>query len=252
MRIPFIAGNWKMYKNVQDAVIFTKELRSLVKDVTDVEIVIAPPFTAIHAVAEAARNTNIGVSAQDLYWEREGAFTGEISAAMIKEAGAAYTIIGHSERRRLFGEVDAMVNRKVMAAFQNSLTPIVCVGETLEERETDQTLAVIDRQLKDGLDGLTAEQVAELVVAYEPVWAIGTGRTASPEQAQEVHAFIRARIGARDARIAGATRILYGGSVKAGNAAELFAMPDVDGGLIGGASLKADEFLTILAAAGPG
>jgi len=251
MRIPFIAGNWKMFKTVQDAVLFTKELRSIVKDVTNVEIVVAPPFTAIHAVAEAARNTNIGVSAQDLYWEREGAFTGEISAGMIKEAGASYTIIGHSERRRLFGETDAMVNRKTSAAFQNGLTPIVCVGETLEERETDQTLAVLDRQLKDGLDGLTAEQVAELVVAYEPVWAIGTGRNATPEQAQEVHALIRARIGVRDARIAAATRILYGGSVKASNAAELFAMPDVDGGLIGGASLKAEEFVAILAAARP-
>jgi triosephosphate isomerase len=165
MRIPFIAGNWKMFRTVQEAVLFTKELRSIVKDVTNVEIVIAPPFTAIHAVAEAARNTNIGVSAQDLYWEREGAFTGEISAGMIKEAGASYAIIGHSERRRLFGETDAMVNRKTSAAFQNGLTPIVCAGETLEERETDQTLAVLDRQLKDGLDGLTAEQVAELVVA---------------------------------------------------------------------------------------
>src|SRR4029077_11403977 len=149
MRIPFIAGNWKMYKTVQEAVVFTKELRSIVKDVADVEIVVAPPFTAIHAVAEAARNTNIGVSAQNLYWEREGAFTGEVSASMIAEAGAEYVIIGHSERRRLFGETDATVNRKVVAAIGAGLTPIVCVGETLEERERDEPLTVLDRQTQD-------------------------------------------------------------------------------------------------------
>ena len=191
MRIPFIAGNWKMFKTVQEAVVFTKELRSLVKDVADVEIVIAPPFTAIHAVAEAARNTNIGVSAQDLYWEREGAFTGEISAAMIKEAGAEYAIVGHSERRRLFGETDVTVNRKMMAAFLASLTPIVCIGETLEERERGEALAVLDRQIKDGLDHLTAEQVAQLVVAYEPVWAIGTGQDRHPRRrpARRTHTF---------------------------------------------------------------
>src|SRR5258708_1775417 len=169
MRIPFIAGNWKMFKTVQEAVVFTKELRSLVKDVADVEIVVAPPFTAVHAVAEAARNSNVGVSAQDLYWEREGAFTGEVSAGMLLEAGAEYAIVGHSERRRLFGETDAIVNGKVAAALAVGLTPIVCVGETLEERERSETLAVLDRQVKDGLDRLAAEQIADLVVAYEPV-----------------------------------------------------------------------------------
>src|SRR5437870_8825893 len=168
MRIPFIAGNWKMFKTVHEAVVFVKELRSAVKEVTDVEIVVAPPFTAVHAVAEAARNSNIGVSAQDVYWEREGAFTGEVSASMIKEAGAEYTIIGHSERRRLFGETDATVNRKLVAALGAGLTAIVCVGETLEEREGNRTLAVLDRQVKDGLDGLSAAQVADLVIAYEP------------------------------------------------------------------------------------
>jgi triosephosphate isomerase len=247
MRIPFIAGNWKMFKTVQDAVIFTKELRSLVKDVTDVEIVIAPPFTAIHAVAEAARNTNIGVSAQDLYWEREGAFTGEVSAAMIKEAGAAYTIIGHSERRRLFSETDEAVNRKVLAAFQNGLTPIVCVGETLEERETDQTMAVLDRQVKGGLDALTAEQVAELVVAYEPVWAIGTGRNATSVQAEEAHGHIRKRLRqwfGGDA--AEHCHVIYGGSAKPENIAELVAEPDVDGALVGGASLVVNGFAEIV------
>src|SRR5438067_13636742 len=183
MRIPFIAGNWKMFKTVQESVVFVKELRGLVKDITDVEIVVSPPFTAIHAVAEAARNTNIGVAAQDVHWDREGAFTGEICAPMLEEAGAEYVIVGHSERRRFFHETDALVNRKVMAAIAATLTPIVCVGETLEERERGETLAVLDRQIKDGLDQLTGDQVAELVIAYEPVWAIGTGRVATAAQA---------------------------------------------------------------------
>src|SRR5947199_1653624 len=165
MRIPFIAGNWKMFKTVHEAVVFVKELKSVVKDVADVEIVVAPPFTAVHAVAEAVRNANIGVAAQDLYWERECAFTGEVSPAMIKEAGAEYVIIGHSERRRLFGESDAIVNRKTTAAIAAGLTPIVCVGETLDERERNETLAILDRQIKDGLDQISAAQLAELVSA---------------------------------------------------------------------------------------
>src|SRR5436189_1489343 len=164
MRIPFIAGNWKMYKTVAEAVVFAKELKSAVKDVTGVEIVLAPPFTAVHAVAEAARNSNIGVAAQDLYWEASGAFTGEVSSAMIKEAGAEYVIVGHSERRRLFGDTDAIVNRKALAAIDARLTPIVCIGETLEEREREETFAVLDRQIKDGLDRLTPQQTAGPVV----------------------------------------------------------------------------------------
>jgi triosephosphate isomerase len=248
MRIPFIAGNWKMFKTVHEAVVFTKELRSLVKDISDVEIVVAPPFTAIHAVAEAARNTNIGVSAQDLYWEREGAFTGAISAAMIKEAGAAYAIVGHSERRRLFGETDATVNRKMMAAFLSSLTPIVCIGETQEEREHGEALAVLDRQIKDGLDRLTAEQIAQLVVAYEPVWAIGTGKTATPAQAGEAHAHIRGRLRMWfGADAAEACHVIYGGSVKQDNIRELMAESDVDGALVGGASLDVKGFADIVA-----
>jgi triosephosphate isomerase len=248
MRIPFVAGNWKMFKTVYEAVVFTKELRILVKDVTDVEIVIAPPFTAIHAVAEAARNTNIGASAQDLYWEREGAFTGAISATMIKEAGAAYSIVGHSERRRLFGETDAIVNRKMMAAFLATLTPIVCIGETLEERERGEALAVLDRQIKDGLDRLTAEQVAQLVVAYEPVWAIGTGKTATPAQAGEAHAHIRGRLRQWfGADAAEACHVIYGGSVKQDNIRELMSEPDVDGALVGGASLDVNGFADIVA-----
>ena len=247
MRIPFIAGNWKMFKTVAEAVVFVKELKLAVKDLDRVEIALAPPFTALHAVAEAARNTNIGVAAQDVYWEREGAFTGEISPAMIKEAGAEYAIVGHSERRRLFGESDAIVNRKTMAAIGAGLTPIVCIGETLEERERDETLAVLDRQIKDGLDRITAEQVAEIVLAYEPVWAIGTGRTATAAQAGEAHAHIRTRLRQWfGADAAERCHIIYGGSVKPDNIKELIAEADVDGALVGGASLDVRGFAEIV------
>jgi triosephosphate isomerase (TIM) len=246
-RIPFIAGNWKMFKTVHEAVVFVKELRSAVKDVTDVEIVVAPPFTAVHAVAEAARNSNVGVAAQDLHWEREGAFTGEVSAAMIKEAGAEYVIVGHSERRRLFGESDAIVNRKTLAAIGGGLTPIVCIGETLEERERNETFAILDRQIKDGLDGLGAPQLAEIVVAYEPVWAIGTGRTATAAQAGEAHAHIRKRLRQWfGADAADRCHLLYGGSVKPDNISELIAEEDVDGALVGGASLDVRSFAEII------
>jgi triosephosphate isomerase len=243
MRVPFIAGNWKMFKTVHQAVVFVKELKILVKDVTDVEIVVAPPFTAVHAVAEAARNSTIGVAAQDVYWEREGAFTGEVSPAMLAEAGALYVIVGHSERRRLFGETDASVNRKTMAAIGAGLTPIVCVGETLEERERDDTLAVLDRQIQAGLDGLTGEQVAEIVVAYEPVWAIGTGRNATAAQAGEAHAHIRKRVRQWfGGEAADRCHVIYGGSVKPDNIRELIAEADVDGALVGGASLEVGTF----------
>jgi triosephosphate isomerase len=248
MRIPFIAGNWKMFKTVHEAVVFVKELRNAVKDLSGVEIVVAPPFTAVHAAAEAARNTNIGVAAQDLYWEKEGAFTGEISPTMVKEAGAEYVIIGHSERRRLFGETDTIVNRKTSAAIAADLTPIVCVGETLEEREASATLDVLDRQLKDGLDRLTGGQIAELVIAYEPVWAIGTGRNATAAQAGEAHAHIRMRLRqwfGGDA--ADHCHVIYGGSVKPDNIRELIAEPDVDGALVGGASLDVRSFSEIVA-----
>jgi len=252
MRIPFIAGNWKMYKTIAEAVVFVKELKLAVKDLDRVEIALAPPFTALHAVAEAARNTNIGVAAQDVYWEREGAFTGEISPAMIKEAGAEYAIVGHSERRRLFGETDAIVNRKTMAAIGAGLTPIVCVGEALEERERDETLAVLDRQIKDGLGEMSAAQVQEIVLAYEPVWAIGTGRTATAAQAGEAHAHIRKRLRqwfGGDA--ADRCHIIYGGSVKPDNIRELIAEEDVDGALVGGASLDVRGFTEIVSRSRP-
>ena len=248
MRTPFIAANWKMYKTVHEAVVFVKEFRSLVKDIDDVEIVVAAPFTAVHAVAEAARNTPIGVAGQDLHWEREGAFTGEVSGAMLREAGADYVIIGHSERRRLFNETDQQVNRKIEAAFANKLTPIVCIGETLEEREAGTTEAVLDRQIKDGLDAMTGDQIGALVIAYEPVWAIGTGRVATAGQAGEAHAHIRGRLrGWFGAAAADHCHVIYGGSVKPDNIHELIALPDVDGALVGGASLEVRGFFDIVA-----
>jgi triosephosphate isomerase len=247
VRTPFIAGNWKMFKTVHETVLFVKELRIAIKDVSSVDIIVAPPFTSVHAAAEAARNSNVSVAAQDVYWEKEGAFTGEVSAAMLKDAGAEYVIIGHSERRRLFGETDAMVNRKAMAVTAVGLTPIVCVGETLEEREANETLNVLDRQVKDGLDQFASEQIADLVIAYEPVWAIGTGRVATTAQAQEAHGHIRKRLRqwfGGDA--ADRCHILYGGSVKPDNIRELIAEPDVDGALVGGASLDVRGFAEIV------
>jgi triosephosphate isomerase (TIM) len=248
MRIPFIAANWKMFKTVHESVVFVKEFRGMVKDITDVEIVVAPPFTAVHAVAEAARNTPVGVAGQDVHWEREGAFTGEVSAGMLKEAGAEYAIIGHSERRRLFNETDSTVNRKLVATLGARLTPIVCIGETLEERERNETTAVLDRQLKGGLDGLTGAEVGALVLAYEPVWAIGTGRNATPQQAAEAHAHIRGRLRQWfGADAAEHCHVIYGGSVKPDNIHELILNVDVDGALVGGASLEVRGFFDIVA-----
>ena len=247
MRTPFIAGNWKMYKTVAEAVKYVKEFRILVKDITDVEIIVAPPFPALHAAAEAARNSNIAIAAQDLYWEREGAFTGAVSAPMVKEAGAEFVIIGHSERRTLFAETDATVNRKVAAAFPSGLTPIVCIGETLDQRERNETFDVLDRLIKQGLDGLTSEHLSQLVLAYEPVWAIGTGRNATPAQAAQAHGHIRQRLrqwfGADAADLC---HVIYGGSVKPENIRDLITQPDVDGALVGGASLDVQAFFDIV------
>ena len=252
MRTPFIAGNWKMYKTVAETVKYVKEFRALVKDVAGVEIVLATPFTALHAAAEAARNSNVAIAAQDLYWEREGAFTGAISAPMIREAGAEFVIVGHSERRTLFGETDATVNRKAVAAFAAGLTPIVCIGETLDQRERGETFDVLDRQIKSGLDGLTGEQLALLVMAYEPVWAIGTGRNATPAQAAEAHGHIRQRLRqwfGHDA--AEQCHVIYGGSVKVDNITDLAGQPDVDGALVGGASLDIRGFFEIVTRSRP-
>jgi triosephosphate isomerase len=253
MRTPFVAANWKMFKTVGETVAYLHELRRLLAGVDDVEIVVAPPFTAVHAAAQAAHGTLVAVAGQDLYWEREGAFTGEISAAMLKEAGARHVIVGHSERRTKFGETDTQVNHKVKAAVGGGLRPIVCIGETLEEREAERTLAVLDRQLKHGLEGLTSDVVSSLAVAYEPVWAIGTGRNASAGQAQEAHAHIRRRL--RDwfgAEAGDACRVIYGGSVKPANTRELVGQADVDGALVGGASLDVRAFSEIVLASRPG
>jgi triosephosphate isomerase (TIM) len=247
MRTPFVAGNWKMYKTVAEAVKYVKEFRGLVKDIAGVDIVVAPAFPALHAAAEAARNSNVAIAAQDLYWEREGAFTGEVGGPMLREAGAEYVLVGHSERRTLFGETDATVNRKVAAAFAAGLMPIACIGETLDQRERGETFDVLDRQIKQGLDGLTSEQMAELVIAYEPVWAIGTGRNATPAQAAEAHGHIRQRLrqwfGGPTAETC---RVIYGGSVKPENIRDLVTQPDVDGALVGGASLDVRAFTDIV------
>ena len=249
MRQPFIAGNWKMFKTVHESVVHVKELRALVKDVQGVDIVVAPPATALHAAAEAARNSNIAIAGQNCHWEREGAFTGEVSAAMVREAGAEYVILGHSERRTLFGETDLEVHKKLRAALTAGLVPIVCIGETLDQRDRQQTLAVLDQQIQRGLDGATADEVAAMVVAYEPVWAIGTGRNATPEQAGEAHAHIRLRLRSWfGADAAERCHVIYGGSVKPGNIAGLLALPDVDGALVGGASLDVAGFGQIVAA----
>jgi len=232
---------------------YVKELRGLVKDIADVEIVVAPPFTALHAAAEAARNSNVVIAAQDCYWEREGAFTGQVSAQMAREAGAEYVIIGHSERRNLFGETDTAVNQKTIAAFAAGLTPIVCIGETLDQRDRNETLDVLDRQIAKGLEGLTGEQLALLVIAYEPVWAIGTGRTATPAQAGEAHTHIRGRLRQWfGADAADKCHVIYGGSVKPENAKDLVGQADVDGALVGGASLDIKAFLDIVSKSRPG
>jgi triosephosphate isomerase len=215
-----------------------------------VDIVIAPPATGLYAAAEAARNSNIAVAGQHCHWERDGAFTGEISAGMVREAGAEYVIVGHSERRTLFGETDLHVQKKVRAALGAGLVPIVCIGETLEQRDRHETLAVLDQQIQRGLDGATADEVAAMVVAYEPVWAIGTGRNATPEQAGEAHAHIRLRLRSWfGAEAAERCHVIYGGSVKPGNIAGLLALADVDGALVGGASLDVAGFGQIVAAA---
>ena len=238
--LPFIAGNWKMNKTVAEAL-------ALVRD--QVEIAVAPPFTALHPVAKAVEGSNIKLAAQNCHWEAKGAFTGEIAPEMAKEVGCAYVIVGHSERRQFFGETDETVNRRVKAVFKAGIKPIMCVGETLAERDAGKTLSVVERQVNGGLAGLSGEEAKSIVVAYEPVWAIGTGKVATTAQAQEVHASIRKLLAsAFGPAIAAGIRIQYGGSVKPDNAAELLAQPDIDGALVGGASLKADDFAKIIRA----
>ncbi|MGD9367643.1 MAG: triose-phosphate isomerase [Desulfobacteraceae bacterium] len=242
-RRPLISGNWKMFKTGEEAVEFVQSLKPSAVGVTDVDIMIATPFTALPLVSKAIEGTPIGLGAQNMHWEREGAFTGEISARMLKSAGCRYVIIGHSERRQYFGETDRDINRKVDSAAKAGLIPVFCIGETEAQREAGETFSVLDKQLKNGLEGLFSENLKSLVVAYEPVWAIGTGKTATKEQAQEVHAFIREWFAKTyDPEFAQGLRILYGGSVKPSNVKDLMAMADIDGALVGGASLEPDSF----------
>ena len=237
-----------MNKTVAEAVALARALREGVgREPTRHEVAVMPPFTSLPAVAEALQGSPIALGGQDMHWEREGAFTGEVSPVMLRDVGCAFVILGHSERRHVFGESDEAVGRKTRAAFDNGLTPIACVGETLAERESSRTLEVVERQLERALRALSPAEVARAVIAYEPVWAIGTGKVATPEQAQEVHAFIRKRVSSTHGDdSAQAVRVLYGGSVNPGNAAGIMGQPDVDGVLVGGASLKAETFLPIV------
>lgn len=242
MRTPVIAANWKMFKTTAETKEFLSAFKPLVNDVRDVDIVIAPSFTSLSIAGELVKGTPIKLAAQNMYCEKEGAYTGEISPGMLADCGCTHVIAGHSERRQLFGEGDALVNKKIKTALENGLDVIFCIGETLEEREAGKTFDVIRREVESGLEGVSMDRI---IVAYEPVWAIGTGKNATPQQAQEVHGFIRELISKRSDR-AGETRILYGGSVKPANIAELMSEHDIDGALVGGASLDPDSFSKIV------
>lgn len=249
-RKPIVAGNWKMNKTVAEAADLAQELRRELGEFRDVDVVLCPPFTALKTVGDIVSGTHIDLGAQNMHWEKSGAFTGEVSPAMLRDLYCHYVILGHSERRQYFGETDEIVNRKCKAALASNLKPIVCVGETLQERESNRTNAVIEKQIRGSLAGLNARELVETIIAYEPVWAIGTGKTATSAQAQEVHAFIRTILKSlADETVAQSVRIQYGGSVKASNAKELFSQPDIDGGLIGGAALESRSFADIVRAA---
>lgn len=247
MRKIIIAGNWKMNKDNHEAVELVNLLKREVSDITDVDIIVCPPFTALSDLSDVLTDSNIAIGAQNCYWEDAGAFTGEISPVMLKALEIPYVIIGHSERRQFFGETDETVNKRVRAALKHGLIPIVCVGENLDERESGKTFDVIKTQAENGLKGFSPDEVREMIIAYEPVWAIGTGKTATPQQAQEVHKYIRDLLkGLFGAEAAEAVRIQYGGSVKPDNAGELLSQPDIDGALVGGASLKTQDFSAII------
>jgi len=250
MRKYVIAGNWKMYKTNQEARQLAEAIRSRNSSIRKTQIVICPPSTALTTVAAVLDGSTIGLGAQNMHWENEGAFTGELSVGMIKSSGASYVIIGHSERRQYFGETDETVNKKLIQALKSNLNPIVCIGESLAQREQEITMDVISGQLQGGLQNVNAEQMKRVILAYEPVWAIGTGKTATPEQAQEVHQFIRSTLATRfDAATAASVVIQYGGSVKPNNASDLLQQKDIDGALVGGACLEAESFTAIINAA---
>jgi triosephosphate isomerase len=242
-----MAGNWKMHKTIPEAVDLARKLKESLASLPDRDALVCPPFTALAAVAQALNGCPVSVGAQNMSDNAQGAFTGEVAPAMVKDAGASFVILGHSERRSLYGETDAFVNRKTKLALEQGLTPIVCVGETLQEREGGRTLPVVESQVRGSLAGLSGEQLEKTVIAYEPVWAIGTGKTATPAQAQEVHAVIRKLLSqVFSPAAAAAARILYGGSVKPDNVDALMSQPDIDGGLVGGASLKAEDFIRLV------
>ena len=246
-RLPFIAGNWKMNKTVGEALDLVKQLKTSVSRIEGVEVAVAPPFTALYAVRKELEGSPIRLAAQNLYWEEKGAYTGEVSPPMLKEVGCHYVILGHSERRQFFGETDESVNRRIKAALSQDLGVIFCIGETLKEREEGKTFSVIERQVTGGLKDVGEEEMKKIAVAYEPVWAIGTGKTATPEQAEEVHRFIREKLGKLFSReIAEGVRIQYGGSVTPDNIKGLMGKENIDGALVGGASLKSDTFSKIV------
>lgn len=246
-RKALMAGNWKMHKTTEEAKLLAEQVAAATPKAADREVLLAPPFTALGAVSEAVKGTDIIVAGQNVCWEEQGAFTGEISPAMLKDMGATAAIVGHSERRQIFMESDEMINQRLLGGLNQGLTMLLCIGETLEERESDQTLAVLERQIRAGLAEVSSALMNQVVIAYEPVWAIGTGRTASTEQAQEAHAFIRKlATDLYEKDIADGLRILYGGSVKPANVDELMAQPDIDGALVGGAALDADSFGRII------
>ena len=247
-RRPLVAGNWKMHKTLAEAAALAREIRQGYTETMKAEIVLAPPFTALTIVAREISGSSVRLAAQDMFWEKQGAYTGAISPLMLKDAGCQLVIIGHSERRQYFGETEDTVNKKIKAALENGLAPIVCIGETLVQREAQETMTVITSQLTGGLKGLAPQELSRLIIAYEPVWAIGTGRTATPAQAQEVHSVIRGQLVAQaGTEVAQELRILYGGSVTPDNIRELAQAPDIDGALVGGASLQAASFLKIAA-----
>ncbi len=245
-RIPLVCGNWKLHKTIAESIALATEVRNAVGPVRDVDVAIAPVFTALYAVGKKLEGSAVALSAQDCHWEDQGAYTGEVSARLLKDVGCTYVIVGHSERRQFFGELDAGVNLKAKAILKQGISPIVCVGETDKERDAGETFGRVGSQLDGSLADLPATDAARIVIAYEPVWAIGTGRTATPAQAEEVHAFIRGRLAERWGAEAQKVRIQYGGSVKPDNAKLLLEQPNIDGALVGGASLKADDFLRIV------
>ena len=250
-RRPLIAGNWKLHKTVRESVQHARDLRNKLAAAHDAEVMVAPVYTALYAVHEALEGSRIALGAQDCHWEAQGAFTGEVSAPLLADVGCSYVIVGHSERRQLFVDTDEIVNKKAQAVVDSGLTAVVCVGETLEQRESGKTLGIVMGQIEQGFAGLSAGQMQKVVIAYEPVWAIGTGKNASPADAQEVHGAIRNKVEELyGAGLAAGMRILYGGSVKPDNAAALFGQADIDGALVGGASLQVESFVAIARAAG--